>query len=74
MIRKPSDITEIENGLASLIGRDIPIIPVRYTKGFEYQQKEGQSVQGLVKSGGWYKSKFSTLCDDLNNLFTYLKK
>ena len=73
MIRKPKDLSRIQEVLKGKIDKNIPIVPVRYSMAFEHQVSEKCSIEKLITQGGLYKHNFKGVCADLDNLFSYLK-
>lgn len=66
------DLAEITAALRPQLGTQIPIVPVRYSKAFEYQLPEKSSVAKLVKRGGLYRWNFRNVCNELDHLMTFL--
>ena len=66
------DLAEITTALRAQLGDKIPIVPVRYSKAFEYQLPEQCSVSELVKRGGLYRWNFGNVNRELDHLMSYL--
>lgn len=74
MLKKPSEAEEIAALLIPLIGEEIPIIPIRYSKAFDRILSEGKSIRDLVEQGGLYAWSFRNVAAEIDKLMSYISK
>jgi MinD-like ATPase involved in chromosome partitioning or flagellar assembly len=74
MLKKPEEVEDIKALLLPLIGVDIPIIPVRYSRAFDRILAEGTSIKDLVEKGGLYAWSFRNVAREVDHLMSYIAK
>jgi MinD-like ATPase involved in chromosome partitioning or flagellar assembly len=74
MLKKPSEAEEIAALLIPLIGEEITIIPIRYSKAFDRILSEGKSIRDLVEQGGLYAWSFRNVAAEIDKLMSYISK
>jgi MinD-like ATPase involved in chromosome partitioning or flagellar assembly len=74
MLKKPSEAEEVAALLIPLIGEEIPIIPIRYSKAFDRILSEGKSIRDLVEQGGLYAWSFRNVAAEIDKLMSYISK
>lgn len=74
MLKKPSEAEEVAAQLIPLIGEEIPIIPIRYSKAFDRILSEGKSIRDLVEQGGLYAWSFRNVAAEIDKLMSYISK
>jgi len=57
-----------------LIGFDIPVVPIRYSRAFDRIIAEGISIQALVEKGGLYAWSFRNVAREVDHLMSYITK
>lgn len=72
MLKTDSEAGEIKAGLSGLLGEDVQVVPIRYSKAFNHQMANGLSIAQLIERGGLYRYSFSRVCRDLDNLMSFL--
>lgn len=74
MLKKPEEAEEVKAQLLPLIGEDIPVVPIRYSKAFDRILSEGASIQSLVERGGLYAWSFRNVAREVEQLMTFINK
>jgi len=74
MLKKPAEAEDVAAQLIPLIGEDIPILPIRYSKAFDRILSEGKPIRDLVGQGGLYGWSFRNVAAEIDALMTYINK
>ena len=74
MLRKPEELEEVKGQLLPLIGEEIPVIPIRYSKAFDRILSEGEPVQSFVERGGLYAWSFRNVAREIEHLMSFITK
>lgn len=74
MLKKPEEAEEIRDQLWPMLGFEVPIVPIRYSKAFDRILSEGQSVQRLVDQGGLWSWSFRNVARELDVLMSFITK
>ena len=74
MLKKPAEVEEVAAQLIPLIGEEIPILPIRYSKAFDRILSEGKSIRDLVGQGGLYAWSFRNVASEIDELMSYISK
>lgn len=72
MLKQDQEEDEIRTKLSAHLGRAIDVVPVRYSKAFNHQIREGCPITDLVARGGLYQFSFGRVCRNLDHLMTKL--
>jgi MinD-like ATPase involved in chromosome partitioning or flagellar assembly len=74
MLKKPEEVEDVKMQLLPLIGFDIPVVPIRYSRAFDRIIAEGISIQALVEKGGLYAWSFRNVAREVDHLMSYITK
>jgi MinD-like ATPase involved in chromosome partitioning or flagellar assembly len=74
MLKKPEEVEEVKAKLLPLIGIDVPVIPIRYSRAFDRIITEGISIKSLVENGGLYAWSFRNVAREIDHLMSYINK
>jgi len=74
MIKKPEEADEIKDQLLPMLGFDVPVVPIRYSKAFDRLLTEGLPVKSLVEQGGLWSWSFRNVAKELDVLMSYITK
>ena len=74
MLKKSVEAEEVAAQLIPLIGEEIPIIPIRYSKAFDRILSEGRPIRDLVGRGGLYAWSFRNVAAEIDTLMSYISK
>jgi len=74
MLKKPEEAEQIRDQLWPMLGFEVPIVPIRYSKAFDRILSEGQSVQRLVEQGGLWSWSFRNVAKELDVLMSFITK
>lgn len=74
MLKKPEEAEEITEQLWPMLGYEVPIVPLRYSKAFDRILSEGTSVERLVEQGGLRGWSFRNVARELDELMTFITK
>lgn len=74
MIKKPEEADEIKGQLLPMLGFDVPVVPIRYSKAFDRLLTEGLPVKSLVEQGGLWSWSFRNVAKELDVLMSYITK
>jgi hypothetical protein len=74
MLKKPEDAEEIKEQLWPMLGYEVPIVPIRYSKAFDRILSEGVPVQRLVEQGGLWGWSFRNVAKELEVLMSFITK
>jgi MinD-like ATPase involved in chromosome partitioning or flagellar assembly len=74
MLKKPEEVEDVKMQLLPLIGFDIPVVPIRYSRAFDRIIAEGISIQALVEKGGLYAWSFRNVAREVDRLMSYINK
>lgn len=74
MLKKPEEAEEVEAQLLPMIGLDVPVVPIRYSKAFDRILAEGVSIEALVERGGLYAWSFRNVAKEVDNLMSFITK
>jgi len=74
MLKKPEEADEIAAQLLPMIGHDIPVIPIRYSRAFDRILSEGTSIRSVVERGGLYAWSFRNVAREIEHLMSYITK
>jgi hypothetical protein len=74
MLRKSEELEEVKGQLLPLIGEEIPVVPIRYSKAFDRILSEGEPVQSLVERGGLYAWSFRNVAREIEHLMSFITK
>lgn len=74
MLKKPEEAEDVKAQLLPLIGVDIPVVPIRYSRAFDRILAEGMSIQDIVEKGGLYAWSFRNVAREVDHLMSYITK
>lgn len=74
MLKKSEEVEGVKAQLLPLIGVDIPVVPIRYSRAFDRILAEGMSIQNLVERGGLYAWSFRNVVREVDHLMSYITK
>jgi MinD-like ATPase involved in chromosome partitioning or flagellar assembly len=74
MLKKSEEVEEVKAKLLPLIGIDVPVIPIRYSRAFDRIITEGISIKSLVENGGLYAWSFRNVAREIDHLMSYINK
>lgn len=74
MLKKPEEVEEVKAQLLPMIGEDVPVVPIRYSRAFDRILTEGMSIQALVEKGGLYAWNFRNVAREVDHLMSYISK
>lgn len=74
MLKKPEEVEDVKAQLLPLIGVDIPVVPIRYSRAFDRILAEGMSIQDIVEKGGLYAWSFRNVAREVDHLMSYITK
>ena len=74
MLKKPEEAEEVEAQLWPMLGHEVAIVPIRYSKAFDRILSEGVPVQRLVAQGGLWGWSFRNVARELEVLMSFITK
>lgn len=74
MLKKPEEVEVVKAQLLPLIGIDIQVVPIRYSRAFDRLLAEGMSIQALVEKGGLYAWSFRNVAREVDHLMSNIIK
>ena len=74
MLRKPEELEEIRSKILPLLGEDIPILPLRYSRAFDRVMGQGTSVEAMIAKGGLPAWNFKNVGKEFNEIMSYIEK
>jgi len=70
--RNSQDFKDITSTLGGLIGRDLPAIPLKFSRGFDVIFQQEKSLRQIVGAGGLDAYTYRTVADQFDAIYSYL--
>jgi hypothetical protein len=70
---KSDDFLNIKNQIKNNINFEIPILPLKFSNGFDVVDDEEKSIKQLVKSSQLYKYYYQTEADQLSKIYNLMQ-